>query len=124
MDPNRDNPIIRFATFWWGIGTFMIFALLFAVIWFFHHKPVVSLEDVVAKARYETKARIQQEQAASLPMEAVDAAIPAVARALAAAKPAAIEKPDQVVPDTATARKLAAETPATPPAAAPAPAKP
>ena len=124
MDPNRDNPIIRFATFWWGIDTFMIFALLFAVIWFFHHNPAVSLEDVVAKARYETKARIQQEQATSLPSEAVDAAIPVVARALAAAKPAAVEKPDQVAPDTPTARRLAAETPATPPPAAPEPPKP
>jgi len=114
MDPNRDNPIIRFTTFWWGIGTFMIFALLFAVIWFFYHKPVVSLEDVVAKVRYETKARIQQEQTASLPRESIDAAIPAVARTLAVAKPAAVEKPDQVVPDTPTARRLAAETPATP----------
>ena len=32
MDPSRDNPIIRFTTFWWGIGTFFIFALLLAVI--------------------------------------------------------------------------------------------
>ena len=35
MDPTRDNPIIRFTTFWWGIGTFFIFALLLAVIWLF-----------------------------------------------------------------------------------------
>jgi hypothetical protein len=26
MDPNRDNPIIRFTTFWWALGTFLIFA--------------------------------------------------------------------------------------------------
>ena len=124
MDPNRDNPIIRFATFWWGIGTFMLFALLFAAFWFFYHKPLVTLEDVVANTRYETKARVQREQATSLPVEVIDAAIPAVARTLVAAKPAAVEKPDQVVPDTPTARKLVAEPPAAPPAAAQEPPKP
>ena len=38
MDPTRDNPIIRFTTFWWGIGTFLIFALLLAVIWLFNRR--------------------------------------------------------------------------------------
>lgn len=107
MDPNRDNPIIRFTTFWWAIGTFLIFALLLAVIALFNRKTPQTVEDVVAKVRYETKAKVDQAQAASLSKEAVEAAIPAVAAKLASAKPAPVEKPDQVVPGSPTALKLA-----------------
>lgn len=108
MDPTRDNPIIRFTTFWWAIGTFLIFALLLAVIALFNRKSPETLEDVAAKARYETKAKIEQAQAAALSHQAIEGAIPAVAAKLAASKPAAVEKPDQVVPGSATAAKLAA----------------
>lgn len=111
MDPNRDNPIIRFATFWWAIGTFLIFALLLALIWAFNGDTPESLEDVVAKARYETKAKIQQAQAASLSTEAINAATPGVAEKLAASKPVAVENPAQVVPGSPTAVKLAAAPP-------------
>lgn len=114
MDPTRDNPIIRFTAFWWSIGTFLVFALLLAVIWWFNRQPAASLEDVVARVRYETKAKFAQAQAASLPQALIDAAIPAVAEKLAASKPAAVEKPEQVVPGTPTAEK-AAPVPATPP---------
>lgn len=117
MDPTRDNPILRFTTFWWGIGTFMIFALLLAVIWFFNGKPAVNLEDVVAKARYETRAKVDQAQATELSQDAIHAAIPEVAKKLAATKPAPVERPDQVIPDSPTAKKNAA---ANPPPAAPA----
>jgi hypothetical protein len=107
MDPTRDNPIIRFATFWWALGTFLMFALLLAVIWMFNRTAPETLEDVVAKVRYETKTKIVQAQAASLTQQAIDAAIPAVAQQLALAKPAAVEKPEQVVPGSPTASKLA-----------------
>lgn len=108
MDPNRDNPIIRFATFWWGLGAFLIFALLLAVIALVNRSTPETLEDAVAKARYETKAKIDQAQAANLTKEAIHASIPVVAGKLAASKPAAVEKPEQVVPGSATAEKLAA----------------
>ena len=108
MDPNRDNPIIRFTTFWWALGAFLIFALLLAVIALFNRKAPQTLEDVAAKARYETKAKLDQAQASALSNEAIDAAIPAVAAKLAASRPAAVEKPDQVVPGSPTAAKLAA----------------
>ena len=122
MDPTRDNPIIRFATFWWALGTFLVFALLLAVIWFFNRTAPDTLEDVVAKVRYETKTRIVQAQAASLTQEAIDAAIPTVAQQLALAKPAAVEKPEQVVPGSPTAAKLALTPAVNTPASEPAPA--
>lgn len=108
MDPNRDNPIIRFTTFWWAIWTFLIFAVLLAVIALFNRKAPETVEDVIAKTRYETKAKVDQAQAAALSKEAIEAAIPVVAAKLVTAKPAAVEKPDQVVPGTPTAAKLAA----------------
>ena len=108
MDPNRDNPIIRFTTFWWAFWTFLIFAVLLAVIALFNRKTPETLEDVVAKVRYETKAKVDQAQAASLSLEAIEAAMPVVAQKLVASKPAAVEKPDQVVPGSPTATKLAA----------------
>jgi mono/diheme cytochrome c family protein len=108
MDPNRDNPIVRFTTFWWGIGAFLIFAALLAAVMLFNRKKPTTLEEAAAKPRYEIKAKVDAAQAANLPKEAIEAAIPVVAQKLAASKPAAVEKPDQVVPGSPTAVKLAA----------------
>jgi mono/diheme cytochrome c family protein len=108
MDPSRDNPIIRFTTFWWGIGTFFIFAVLLAVIWLFAGSEPTTLEDAAAKPRYETKAKIDAAQAASLSAEAIKAATLVVGKQLAASKPTPVEKPAQVVPGSETAKKLAA----------------
>ncbi len=108
MDPSRDNPIIRFTTFWWGIGTFFIFAVLLAVIWLFARSEPTTLEDAAAKPRYETKTKIDAAQAASLSAEAIKAATLVVGKQLAASKPTAVETPAQVVPGSATAKKLAA----------------
>ena len=114
MDPTRDTPVISSTHSWRGIGIFLMFALLLALIWFFTHKVPASLEDVVAMTRYATKAKLEQTQAASLSQQVIDAAIPAVAEQLAAAKPAAVEKPDQVVPGSPTAAKLAPQPVSTP----------
>ncbi|NQW99829.1 c-type cytochrome [bacterium] len=108
MDPTRDNPIIRFTTFWWGIGTFFIFALLLAVIWFFNSSDPATLEDAAAKPRYVTKAKVDAAQTANLTQEAIAAASVRVASQLAASKPVAVALPAQVVPGSATSKKLAA----------------
>jgi mono/diheme cytochrome c family protein len=111
MDLNRDNPVIRFATFWWALGAFLIFALLLAGILFINRKPAESLEEAAAKPRYEIKARVEAAQAAALSPEKIAATIPAVAAKLASTKPAAVEKPEQVVPGSPTAAKLASAPP-------------
>ncbi len=108
MDPSRDNPIIRFTTFWWGIGTFSIFALLLAVIWFFNRAEPTTMEDAAAKPRYVTKAKIDAAQAANISPEAIETAIAVVGKQLAASKPVAVELPAQIVPGSETAKKLAA----------------
>jgi len=108
MDPNHDNPIIRFTAFWWGLGVFLIFALLLAVIAISNRGQSPSLEDVVAKKRYETKAKVAKAQGEALPQAAIDAAISQVAPKLAASKPKAVEDPSQVVPGSETAKRMAA----------------
>ncbi|TAG09226.1 MAG: cytochrome c [Verrucomicrobia bacterium] len=111
MDPSRDNPFLRFATYWWGLGTLLIFAVLVAVVWLFNRSEPTSLEDAAAVPRYETRKKIEAAQVASLSQEEIQKAIPAAAAALLASKPVAIEKPEQIVPGSATAKKIA-EAPA------------
>jgi len=108
MDPSRDNPLIRFATFWWALGTFLIFALLLSVIWLFARSEPETMEDAAAKPRYETKVKIDAAQAASLKPEAIDAATLVVAKRLVSSKPVAVELPGQIVPGSETSKKLAA----------------
>lgn len=111
MDPTRDNPILRFTTFWWGIGTFFIFAVLLAVIWFFVRSEPATLEDVAAKPRYATKAKVDAAQVANLSPEAIQAALGVMGKQLATSKPVAVELPAQVIPGSETAKKLAAAPP-------------
>ncbi len=108
MDPSRDNPIIRFTTFWWAFGIFFIFALLLAVIWLFNSSEMTSLEVPRAQERYATKVKIEAAQAMNISAEAIKAATLAVGKQIAASKPVAVEAPAQVVPGSETAKKLAA----------------
>lgn len=108
MDSNRDTPILRFTTFWWGIGTFLIFAVLLVVVWVFNRDQPETLEEAASKPRYETKAKIDSAQAAAITPQALESAIAAESKKLVTSKPVAIEKPEQIVPGSETAKKLAA----------------
>ncbi|MEI7908358.1 MAG: hypothetical protein WCK77_01850 [Verrucomicrobiota bacterium] len=121
MDPTRNNPVIRFNTFWWALWTFLIFGVLLAAVIVFNRKPPTSLESAAAVARYATKDKVTEAQSAALSGAEIDAAIAKVAATLPSSKPAAVEKTEQVVPGSPTALKLAAE-PASAPAANGAPA--
>lgn len=107
MDPTRDNPIIRFSTFWWGIGTFLIFALLLALVWTFAKRDPQTPEDVAGVTRKAIRTEVEAAQVEALKQMDVTATIPQVAAALAASKPAAVEKPEWLVPGSATAAALA-----------------
>lgn len=108
MDSSRDNPFTRFATFWWALGTFLFFGVLTLAVWLINHKDPETLEEVAAVKRYKTKEEIFKAQAAVIPKEALHGAIDTVAAQLAASKPAAVEKPEQIVPKSK--RALALET--------------
>lgn len=109
MDPTRDNPILRFTAFWWALGTFFTIAIVIGVIYLFDRQPGTTPEEAAAEARYKIREQVEQLQADALPAEKLDAAILAVAKQLAASKPAPVEKPEQVIPGSPTAEKLAAE---------------
>ncbi len=102
MDSSRDNVIVRFTSFWWGLGTFLIFGLLLAVIWFsletFLKKDPADMESAAAKPRYETKSKIDAAQAAVISPEALKAGVEKVSKQLVGSKPMAVETPEQLVP--------------------------
>jgi len=98
MEPSRDTPLVRFGAFWLALGIFLIFALILALFGWFNNAPQTDLEAEAAKARYETKAKVDAAQAANLSHEAIAAAIPKVAKELVATKPVAVEKPEQLIP--------------------------
>jgi mono/diheme cytochrome c family protein len=108
MDSNRDNLITRFTTFWWGIGTFFVFAGIIAVVWLFAKSDPVTLEDAAAKPRYITKAKVDAAQSASISNEAIEAATVSRSKFLVTSKPVAVAIPAQIVPGSETSKKLAA----------------
>lgn len=107
MDPNRDNPFIRFSAFWLGLGIVLIFALVLGIFAWTNRDTPDGLEELVAQERYLTKKMVDNAQAEEIDHQAVAAAIPKVAQTLASSSPVAVEKPEQVVPGSATAQKLA-----------------
>ncbi|MBK1884351.1 c-type cytochrome [Luteolibacter pohnpeiensis] len=111
MDPSRDKPFTRFTTFWWGLGTFLIFAVALGVIWFFNQKPAENMEEKAAEARYATKEEVFKAQTAELNPDEIKNAMAPTAKTLAASKPAAVEKPEQIVPGSPTALKIANQAP-------------
>ncbi|MFD2258008.1 c-type cytochrome [Luteolibacter algae] len=111
MDPTRDNPLIRIKAFFDGLGIFTFFALLLALIFGFGaafgiFRKGQEPEDAAGKIRYEIKTEVDEAQAAVISPEQIEAVIPTAAKALIASKPAAVEKPEQIVPGSETARKL------------------
>ena len=109
MEPPRDNPFIRFKAFWSGLCLFLLFGALAALIWMFNRGEPQTPEDVVAETRRATRATVDQAQLETLPPEAIDAVIPSLASKLATSNPVAVERPDQLIPDSETARRLAEE---------------
>lgn len=109
MDPSTDNPLIRFKAFIAGLTLFLLFGVLLTLVWIFNRSEPTTPEDVVAETRRTTRANVDQAQAESLPVVAIDGAITTVAQKISSAKPVAIETPAQLIPGSATALRLAEE---------------
>lgn len=112
MDPTRDNLLIRLKAFFDGLGIFTFFAVILLVILgaaavFGWLEKGEEPEDLAGKNRQETKAVIDAEQAEFLSEDAIDTAITTVAANLLGSQPVAVEKPEQVVPGSETAKQLA-----------------
>jgi mono/diheme cytochrome c family protein len=112
MDPTRDNPLIRIKAFIDGLGIFTLFAVILLLIlgigalfgWF---AKTDTPEDAAGDIRYEIKAEIDSVQTTVLTEEQIAAVVGNVASKLATSKAVAVEKPEQVVPGSDTAKNLA-----------------
>ena len=112
MDPTSDNPLIRIKAFFDGLGILTFFgvvlvlglgvAAVFGVV-----RKGEEPEDAAGKIRYGVKKEIDSAQVAFLTKEQIDSAIEATAKTIAVSKPMAVVKPEQIVPGSATAQKLA-----------------
>lgn len=103
MDPSRDNPFVRFTTFWWALFVFIGFGVLLAIIWLFNSSEPKNVEDIAAAARYKQKEEVTKAQAAAFPKDTLEKAIATVGPQLAASKPAAVATDAQIVPGSARA---------------------
>lgn len=110
MSSSSDNPLVRFAAFWWALGVFALFGFILLVVKLFTgsgEKPNV-LEEAAAAKRYEVRATVEAAQDAAFQYKEVEAGkfvqVPPhdvfshVGQGFLAAKPAAVEKPEQIVP--------------------------
>ena len=125
MSSNCDNPLARCSALFWSIVTFVLFAVVLGGIWgvvkLTEAKEPVTLEEAAAAKRYETRAKIDAAQAAAFDYKVVEEGkkvqVPphdvfeSFGKQLAASKPVAVEKPEQLIPNSPTAKKLA-EAPA------------
>ena len=103
--------MIRFKAFLDGLGIFTFFTLILLVIigaaalfgWF---PKGETPEDVAGDIRLETKVEIDAMQEEFLSEEQIAAAMEAMPASLAASKPVAIEKPEQLIHGSETAKQL------------------
>jgi mono/diheme cytochrome c family protein len=110
MSSSSDNPLVRFAAFWWALGVFALFGFSLLVVKLFTgsgEKPN-ALEEAAAAKRYEVRATVEAAQNAAFQYKEVEAGkvvqVPPhdvfglIGQGLVSAKPVAVEKPEQIVP--------------------------
>ena len=113
MDSTRDNPLIRIKAFLDGLGILTLFAVILLLIfgigalfgWF---RKGEEPEDAAGKIRYGISKEVQAAQDAFLTKEQIHGVVEDIAKSLSESKPVAIEKPEQVVPGSDSAKALAA----------------
>ncbi|MCW1914624.1 cytochrome c [Luteolibacter sp. GHJ8] len=121
MSSSSDNPLIRFAAFWWALGVFSLFAVILIALKIFgggapENDP---LEEAAATKRYETASKIHAAQEANFAFKEVEAgkvvqvpphaAFDAVGKNLLGDKVAKVEADTQIHPDGDIAKAKAAE---------------
>ncbi|NNC90294.1 MAG: cytochrome c [Akkermansiaceae bacterium] len=111
MDPARDNPLVRFSSFWLGALIFVLFGLACLVIVpLLGGKEEDAMDAATSERRIENLREMQAAQDAVLTRDQVSAHFRAAGEGLLAVQPAPMKVPTQVVPGSPTAEKLAADT--------------
>lgn len=121
MSSSSDNPLVRFAAFWWAFGVFMLFGVILLAIKLIGgsgDKPN-PLEEAAAAKRYETRAAVEAAQKAAFAYKEVEKGkvvqvpphdvFPLIGQGLLAEKPVAVAKPEQIVPGSPRSLALAGE---------------
>ncbi|MBB5353804.1 mono/diheme cytochrome c family protein [Haloferula luteola] len=121
MEPSRDNPLARFAAFWWGIGVVSLFFVVLLITRLAKGGADAPdpLEEAARLKRLEVRAKVDESQKSHLNSWTVsqdgstvkanpDAVFDLIGKQLVASKPTASTDAAQVVPGSATAEKLAA----------------
>lgn len=118
MSSTSDNPLVRFAAFWWALGVFSLFGVIMLALKLFSGSGDAPdpLEEAAAVKRYDARAAVDTAQAANLGYKEVEAGKivqvpPADVFALVGkdllAAPTAVEKPEQIVPGSQRQMDLA-----------------
>jgi mono/diheme cytochrome c family protein len=120
MEPTRDNPLIRFAAFWWGIGVITLFFVVLVIV-----RLIVGggggkdpLEETARLNRLEISNQVDKAQAANLEWKTAEEGAETVqakpddiygfiGSQLLATDPTKVDDPAQVVPGSAAAEVLA-----------------
>ncbi len=74
MSSSSDNPLVRFAAFWWALGVFALFGFILLVVKLFTgsgEKPN-ALEEAAAAKRYEVRATVKAAQDAAFQYKEVE----------------------------------------------------
>lgn len=115
---SSDNPLVRFAAFWWGIGVILLFFVILLVT-----RAMVGggdapdpLEEAAALRREKIVTEVKKAQAANLEAREVgdgmvqlhpEGVFALVGKQLLGTPPAKVDDPAQVIPGSAAAEELA-----------------
>lgn len=117
---SRDNPLVRFSAFWWGIGVILLFFVVLLVTRFFvgGGDAPDPLEEAARKNRLKTLAELEAGQQANLDPKVIEegavvqlhpeGVFEHLGSALVGSTPTKVDDPAQVVPGSAAAEALAA----------------
>lgn len=110
MSSTSDNPLTRFSAFFWALGVFSLFGVIVLALKLFSADTTGRnpLEEAAAAKRYEVRATVDAAQKAGLAYKEVEKGkvvqVPPhdvfahVGSTLVSQKPAAVEKPEQIIP--------------------------
>lgn len=122
MSNQSDNPLARFAAFWWGLGVFSLFGILLLALRLFTGggDDANPLEEAAAADRLEIRAEVDAAQDAAFGYKVLEEGktvqVPPhevfglIGDKLIGSKPVAVKKPEQMVPG-GEAQLAAAEGP-------------
>ena len=107
MDPANDNPLKRFSNFWLGLVLFAAFGLASLVLGIGFKRPIENSFDKINEER-RVKIKRESDKANAGTLEEAQGGFSKVGARFLETAPAAVEKPEFVLPGSATQKAKAA----------------